>query len=172
MKTTGRKSKKEMTLHDLLILKLRALYDVEHQLVKALPKMVKHATDPELKKDFSDHLTETKNQVKRLEECFSNVGERATKTKVEAIRGLIEDAEWLFTHVTPPEALDAALIAAASYVENYEMAGYRAAIGWAKKMNHESVAVLLTITLEEEVNADEKLFTLADSKLNNRAYPL
>jgi ferritin-like metal-binding protein YciE len=172
MKKTSRKTQKEMTLHDLLILKLRALYDIEQNLVKALPKMAAKATDPELKKGFTDHLAETKNQVKRLEECFSSLGEKATKTKVEAIRGLIEDSKWLFTHVAPAESLDAALIAAASYVENYEMAGYRAALSWAKKMEHESVAALLAITLEEEVLADEKLFSLLESRVNERAYPM
>jgi ferritin-like metal-binding protein YciE len=159
---------KETTLHDLLILKLRSLYDIEQELVKALPKMAKAATDPELKKGFQDHLAETKNQVRRLEESFKILGEKAVKIKVEAIRGLAQDAKWIMENIKNKNALDAALIPAASYVERYETAGYSAAIEWAEEMEHTSVAALLAISLDEEVKADEKLIKLAKSKINQK----
>ena len=48
-------------LHELLVDGLRDLYDAEKQLVKALPKMAKALTSPELKESFNAHLEQTKN---------------------------------------------------------------------------------------------------------------
>lgn len=165
----GKQTTKKETLHDLLLLKLAALHDIELELVKALPKMAEASTDPDLKNGFKDHLAETKNQVIRIEEAFTALGEKPEKTKVEAIRGLTKDAAWIMKHIKNPEALDAALIASASYVEHYEMAGYRSAIEWARKMGHDEVIELLSKTLDEEKTAEEKLSDLAKSKINEKA---
>jgi ferritin-like metal-binding protein YciE len=166
---TQKKTAERMALHGLFITKLHALYDMENEIVKALPKMAKKATDPELKEGFEQHLEETKNQVKRLEKAFSLLGEKAKKLKGEAIRGMVEDTSWGMTHIKGSEALDANLIAAAQYVEHYEIAGYGSAIEWAKEMGHTEVAELLEATLEEEKATDEKLDHLAKSKINVRA---
>jgi ferritin-like metal-binding protein YciE len=172
-KTTVReKSSGPKNLHDLLVLKLKSLYDIEQSLIKALPKMAKHSSDPELSQGFINHLAETKNQAKRLEEVFSLLGEKPAKTKVEAIRGLVKDAEWIMKNIKNREARDAALIAGASYVEHYEMAGYQNAIGWATELEHTSISSLLSVSLEEEIKADQKLTDLAQTTINKRADPL
>lgn len=162
-------AKKEHTLSDLLLLKMKALYDIEQQLIKALPKMAASATDKELKKGFKEHLTETKAQAKRLEQAFKLLGKKATKTKVEAIRGLIDDATWVMKNVNGSAALDAALIAAAQHVEHYEMAGYITAVAWAQEIGEAEIAQLLYQSLEEEIAADEKLGGLAESRIDERA---
>ncbi len=158
-----------MALHDLLISKMQALYDVENEIVKELPKMAKKASDEELREGFETHLEETKNQVKRLEKAFSLLGEKPKKLKSAAIRGMAEDASWGMTHIKGSEALDANLIAAAQYVEHYEIAGYGSAVEWAREMGHMEVADLLEETLEEEKATDKKLNMLATSKINERA---
>jgi ferritin-like metal-binding protein YciE len=158
---------KMKTLHELFLTKLMALYDIEDQLVKALPKMVAQATNRDLKEAFASHLEETKMQIERLEECFSLLKEKPKKIKVEAIRGLVKDAQWVIKHVQKGPALDANLIAAAQYVEHYEIAGYGTAAAWADSMEHMEVADLLTATLHEEQAADEKLSALAESKIND-----
>lgn len=151
------KKTKTPNLKDLLIQKLQALYDIEQELVKALPKLAKAATDSELKKAFSDHLKETKNHAKRLEEAFGILGIRPKKLKCEGIRGIAEDAAWVIKNVKGEEALDTNLAAAARYAEHYEMAGYLAAKGWAEALDESYIEELLTSTLEEEENADEAL---------------
>ena len=60
----------EQGLKDLYIDELKDLYSAEKQLVKALPKMVKAATHPELKRAFAAHLRQTEGQVARLEKVF------------------------------------------------------------------------------------------------------
>ncbi len=159
---------KLLTLNDLFILKIRALYDIEQQLVKALPKMSRNSTDPDLQKGFEDHLVETQNNVSRLERIFEILGIKPSKTKVEGIRGLISDAEWIINEEPEADALDALLISSASYVEHYEMAGYVSAIDWAQKLNLTEAVELLDQTLEEENIAADKLSNLAREKINEK----
>jgi ferritin-like metal-binding protein YciE len=161
--------KKTFSLQDALHLKLKALYDIELQLIKALPKMAKAATDKELARGFKEHLAETTNQVKRLEQAFTILGKKPQKTKVEAIRGLVLDADWVMKNVSGSEVLDLNLVAAASYVEHYEMAGYMAAAEWAQALGLDDVVSLLAETLDEEVAAEEKLALLASTKLIAKA---
>jgi len=161
------KNSREVTLHDLFIIKLQSLYNVESEIIKALPKMIKKATNADLKQGLEEHLAETKGHAERLEEIFQQLGEKPKKLKVEAIRGLVEDAKWVMENVKNPEALDAALIAAAQYVEHYEMAGYGTAVEWAKLMNHTGAEELLQETLDEEKAADEKLSKVAVTEVND-----
>jgi ferritin-like metal-binding protein YciE len=156
-------------LHDLLIVKVKALFDVENQLVKALPKMADAASDPELKQGFRDHLAETENQVKRLEQVFDHLKVSPAPETSDAIRGLVADAEWSIDNIQKGPALDAALIASGQYVEHFEIAGYGTAREWAKTMGHTEVEELLMETEKEEKMADEKLNMLATSKINETA---
>ncbi len=160
------KFKKENTLHGLFVTKLKALLDVENQLVKALPKMAKKATDPDLRMAFEEHLEETKHQAERLTQSLEGLGEKAKVLKSDAIRGLVADTEWCIKNVEEGPALDACLIASAQYVEHFEMAGYGAAVEWAKLMGHTEAETVLNEILEEEKAADEKLNDLAVSKIN------
>lgn len=162
-------AKKYETLHDLLIVKLHSLCDVEQQLLIALPKMAKAATDAELRSAFDKHLAETERQVVRLDKALLKLGEKRAKIKVEAIRGLVKDAAWVIKTIKKPEARDALLIASAQYVEHYEMAGYGAAREWSELMGHDEVTALLTETLQEERLANEQLIQLAKGSINQRA---
>lgn len=161
--------KKNENLHDLLILKLQSLYDIETQLVSALPKMIKAASDEQLRRAFDMHLGETENHVRRLEEALKELDEKPKKEKVEAIRGLVKDASWVIKSIKNPASRDALLISAGQYVEHYEMAGYGSAREWADLMGHTTVAGLLQSTLAEEKAADEKLNELAIGGINSRA---
>ena len=158
---------KEMGLRELFIQKINVLYDIESELVKALPAMAKAASDPELKEGFEGHLEETKNQVARLEQIHEILGEKPKKLKAEGIRGIIEDGKWVIKNVKPKAALDANLARAAQYAEHYEIAGYLAAITWAKTLGETEVAELLDETLQEEIAADQKL-DMAGNQLDTK----
>ena len=157
------------TLHELFIQKLQALHDMEGQIIKALPKMAKAATSTKLKEAFETHLEETKVQEERLDEALEMMGDKAKgKEKSEGIRGIIADGEWCIKNITNDEARDASLIAAAQYVEHYEIAGYGTAIEWAREMGHTEVQDLLETTLSEEKMTDEKLTSLAENDINEK----
>lgn len=170
MATTKKKQSDYSTLHDLLILKLKALHYTESELMKALPKMAKAASDTQLKQAFTTHLDETRVQKDRLAQALGMLG--ATGKMMEesaAIDGLIEDAAWCIANIKDAEARDASLIAAAQYIEHYEMAGYGSAKAWAEEMGHREVIDLLQETLDEESAANDKLTTLAESGINDEA---
>ncbi|MCA1660377.1 MAG: DUF892 family protein, partial [Verrucomicrobiaceae bacterium] len=62
------------SLKDLYIDELKDLYNAENQLLKALPKMARKASAPELKRAFQDHLVQTEGHVNRLEKIFKGLG--------------------------------------------------------------------------------------------------
>ena len=151
------------SLHDLYIEQLKDLHSAESQLTKALPKMAKAATNPELKAAFTEHLEETKGQLARLNQIGEKLGKPLSGHTCAAMKGLIEEgSEWM-KEDAEPEVMDAGLIAAAQRVEHYEMAGYGTVHNFAELLEDEAAAELLAETLEEEEAADEKLTTLAKS---------
>lgn len=156
-------------LEGLLRQKLAALYDIESELVKALPAMAAAATSIELKAGFRDHLEETRVHVERLERAFEMLGEKPRKTRVAAIRGLVEDAKSNMRSAAEGPALDSLLVASAAYVEHYEMAGYLSATRWARELGMADMAGMLAETLKEEQAADERMTMLAEKELDAEA---
>jgi len=156
-------------LEDLLVMKVQMLYDTEHQLADALPVMAKHAHDKELKAGFNNHLKETKNHIVRLEKIFKLLGIKPERIKSEAIRGVVDDTEWLIKHVKKPNVLDTILIAAGQYAEHHEISGYGSAREWASLLDFDEIAGILNETLTEEKNADRALNDLALTKINSLA---
>lgn len=142
-----------------LEMKLQALYDIEHEIEKALPKMEKAASDEVLKEGFRVHLDETKEQSKRLEKAFRILGFDVKKTKCEGIRGIVADASAVMKVDASAPIKDAMLAASARYVEHYEMAGYLSAIAEATYLGADEVVDLLRETLREEEATDAKLDT-------------
>jgi ferritin-like metal-binding protein YciE len=156
-------------LRDLLIDELRDIYDAEHRITKALPKMRKAAGSEELKDGFDLHLQETEGQIERLEQIFDLLGESATRKKCEGIVGLLEEGEEKMGEDAHQAVLDAALIAAAQKVEHYEIATYGTLRTYAQLLGQNDVVALLEETLQEEKATDEKLTALAEAGINEAA---
>ena len=157
------------TLEDLFHHELKDLYSAENQLLKALPKMAKAATNAELKAGFEEHLEQTKGQVERLEKIGKSLGKALTGHKCKAMEGLVEEGAELISEDAEDSVRDAGLIGAAQRVEHYEIAGYGTARALATRLGHEDFATLLGETLEEEKATDEKLTALAESAVNEEA---
>jgi ferritin-like metal-binding protein YciE len=157
------------TLHDLYVDELKDLYNAEHQLLKALPKMAKAASDPQLAKAFTDHLAETKGQVDRLEKIFKKLDVSPKGKTCKAMEGLLEEGQEVMAQDADPMVMDAALIASAQRVEHYEMAGYGCVRTFARLLGYEQAADLLQKTLNEEGAADKKLTKLAEMVINAEA---
>jgi ferritin-like metal-binding protein YciE len=156
------------SIRDLLIDEMRDLYDAEKQLVKALPKMVKAVSNEELSEAFENHLKQTQGHVERIERAFEMRGEKPKSKTCKAMQGLIEEAQETIDEIPEP-LLDSAIICAAQKVEHYEIAGYGTLRAWANTLGLADVAGLLEETLEEEVEADEKLTDVAESVLSDAA---
>jgi ferritin-like metal-binding protein YciE len=162
-------SKDIKTLDDLFVHTLRDIYYAEHQIEKALPDMVKKASDPGLKQGFQRHLGETKNHIARLEQVFKMHGVEAKGVNCPAIDGILEEADELAGDIDDKSVLDAGLIAAAQAVEHYEMTRYGTLIAWAKQLGRPDCASVLQQNLDEEKAADTKLTALAQRGVNAKA---
>jgi ferritin-like metal-binding protein YciE len=157
------------TFAELFVHTLQDIYYAEHQILKALPDMVKKASDPGLKKGFSTHLKQTKGQVKRLDRVFKMIKSIPQGTKCPAIDGIIEEANEIAGEIEDKVVLNAALIAAAQAVEHYEITRYGTLVAWAKVIGRNDVAKILNMTLKEEKATDKKLGAIAKSKINRKA---
>jgi ferritin-like metal-binding protein YciE len=157
------------SLQKLYVEELKDLYSAENQILKALPKMVKAATSPELQSAFQLHLEQTKGQVQRLEQIFETLGKSPKGKTCKAMEGLVAEGEELMGQKSEPEVLDAGLIAAAQRVEHYEIAGYGTVRTYAQLLGDQTAASLLQQTLDEEGETDKKLSQLAESLINPQA---
>ena len=154
------------TLDDLFLHTLKDVLYAERKILKALPKMEREATDPELKHALASHRDDTEDHVVRLEEVFDGLGKPARGAKCDAMVGLVEEAEGLMADIEDPETMDAALISLAQAVEHYEIARYGTLVAWAGQLGHPKAAKLLQETLDQEYGADKALSKLAEKRLN------
>ena len=157
------------SLKDLYIDELKDLYNAENQLLKALPKMAKKASAPELKKAFQNHLAQTEGHVDRLERIFKKLGEKPGGKTCKAMKGLVEEGKEIIEEDGDDSVLDAALIGAAQRVEHYEIAGYGVVRTFASLLGEQEAVGLLQRTLNEEGETDKKLTRLAETVINVEA---
>jgi len=155
---------------ELLLTFVQDIYYAERQILKALPKMAKATTNPDLREAFTHHREETQGQVERLQKVFEALGKRARGITCEAINGLIEEAEEVIEAFPEGSVRDAGLAACAQAIEHYEMARYGAMIAWAETAGQKEIASLLQETLAEEKQADTLLNQLARKDINQQAF--
>lgn len=156
--------------HEFFIDELKDIYWAEQHLVKALPKMQKAATSPELAAAFEKHTRETQTHVDTLEQVFELLGEKATAKKCDAMAGLIEEANGIIEDTEAGTMIrDAGLILAAQKVEHYEIATYGTLRVFAANMGHSDVEALLSQTLENEKATDVALTEVAEGSVNEQA---
>ncbi len=157
------------SFHALFVHSICDLYDAEHQLLEALPKMAEACTSSELKSGFETHLTQTEGQVKRLEKIFKLLDKEPRRAHCPAMKGLLEEGKEAMENEMPDEVRDCAIIGAARRVEHYEQAGYASAIAMATEMGHDEIVELLLETYNEEAETDELLADAAESEINPAA---
>jgi len=156
-------------LKDLFEDSLKDIYWAEKALVKALPTMMKNATDEKLKAGIEKHIAETQTHVERLEACFSALGKKAQAKKCDAMQGLLDEGKSIMEETEPGAVRDAGIIAAAQKVEHYEIATYGTLAAFAKVLKEDECVKHLLQTLGEEKKCDELLTKVADTNLNSKA---
>jgi ferritin-like metal-binding protein YciE len=154
-----------MTIHslqELFVEELKDIYDAEHQLIDALPKMAAGVVSPTLRTAFTDHLKQTRDHIKRLEQVFKAMDMQPTRKPCKAMQGLVKEGDEMLDEDADDIVKDAGLIAAAQRVEHYEMAGYGTLRTFAYVLGFQDVARLLQQTLDEEETTDKKLSQIAN----------
>lgn len=149
------------TFEDLFVHALSDVYSAEKQLTKALPKLARASTNPDLRAAFEQHLEETHGQIHRIDDVVESTGLKLKRMKCAAMEGLVEEGQEVIDEIDRGPVLDAALIGAAQKVEHYEIATYGTLCALAKQLGHKDAAKLLAETLAEEKSTDQKLTVLA-----------
>src|SRR6187200_2253749 len=147
---------RELFLHELG----DVLY-AERVLVKALPKLQEEASDEELALGFEEHLEQTRQHVKKVEQAFEKLGEKASAEKCPGIDGIKKEHDDFVAKESPSQdVLDSFLTGAGARTEHYEIAAYEGLVTMAEAMGETDVAELLSENLEQEKEALEKLKTI------------
>jgi ferritin-like metal-binding protein YciE len=162
-------AKEPKQLDELFHDTLKDIYFAEKKILTALPKMDKAAQDPELKKAFAKHRTETEGHVERLEKVFEAIDQKPQGKTCKAIVGITEEGAEIIKEYKGSPALDAGLLAAAQAVEHYEITRYGTLKTWAMELGLDSAARLLDQTLQEEKKTDAALTEIAESVVNQEA---
>ncbi len=158
-----------MTLNEVFEENIKDIYHAEKQLTKALPKMIKKATNPELKQALELHLGETEEQLRRLEQCAEIMGIKPTGKVCHGMMGLVDEANEHIGELKPGAVMDAVIIVCAQKAEHYEIASYGTICEWGKIMGMDEVVKLLKMNMAEEENADMKLTQIAEKAVNGKA---
>ncbi len=149
-------------LKDLLEHELKDLYSAENQVSNALPKLAKSAKNKKLRTAFEQHLEQTKNQIKRLEQVAKDIKVDIKGEECKAMKGLVKEGEDMMKEDAADSVLDAGLIASAQRVEHYEIAGYGTVVRYLEMLNLKDAAKLMEETLKEEKETDKKLSKIAE----------
>lgn len=154
------------TFEKLYVDELRDMYSAEKQLVKALPKLAKAATSPELRTALEEHLDVTKEQVERLEGLFKDLGHSASGKTCKGMAGIIEEGQSVLEKDLDDDVMDAGIIAAAQKAEHYEIASYGTLRAFAETRGDRRSADILDEILRQEKDADKTLTRIAQSSIN------
>lgn len=152
------------TLKTLLLNELADMYDAEHRILKALPKMIKAATCEKLQQALQKHLGETEGHVEKLERVFAAFDEKATAKKCPAMVGILDEGDDLVSENKKESTINAAIVAACQKVEHYEIASYGTIREWTKLVGNDEAAALVEEILRQEKAADHVLTELAAEK--------
>jgi ferritin-like metal-binding protein YciE len=156
-------------LKDLFLGELKDMYDAEHRITKALPKLAKAATSSALESALLKHLKETEGQITKLDQVFKSIGETPKAKKCQATVGLLQEGDEIVAEFKGSPAINAAIISAGQKVEHYEIASYGCLHEWANMLGYTKAAGLLQAILDQEKAADETLTKLARSENNEEA---
>lgn len=157
------------SMKDPYVSELKDLYSAETQLLKALPKMAKAASSQNLREAIEEHLHETQEQKERIEQIARELDITPRGKKCKVMEDLIREGEEAISSEADAAVHDAALIAAAQWIEHYEMAGYGTLRAFAKRLGLERASELHQQTLDEEYHTDQILSEIAESEINVEA---
>lgn len=162
----------QQTLREAFVEELRDLLSSEKQLVKALPRLARAATSPELRTAFERHLHETEAHAERLGDLLTRLGGPIRARTCDGMEGIVSEGEKMIAKAPEGAVRDAVLINAAQKAEHYEIASYGTAIAWARALGESDAAETLSTSLAEEKAADEKLSAIATSVNGEALTPL
>ena len=137
---------------ELLLHELCELYDAEHRFLEGQVQMVHRATDPDLQSALENHIYQTRQHIRNLEQFFEEIGEEPRRETNEAAQGLVNEAREGIEEARSDALRDCVIDAAVVKVEHFEIGSYRSLISGARLKMGQSVVVdnLLQRNLRQE----------------------
>jgi ferritin-like metal-binding protein YciE len=150
---------------------LKDIYYAEHALIKALDQMQGESTSAEVQQAFASHKMQTEGHVRRLDQVFGELGEKAEAEVCPGIEGLIKEKKEFSKEKPSKEILDIFNLAAGAKAERYEISAYEGLIGMAGKLGLKESAGLLKENLQEEEHALTTVSALSKTLVKSGAVP-
>jgi ferritin-like metal-binding protein YciE len=133
---------------DIFVVGLRNAHAMEEQAKEIMERQSERLTDyPEVKARVQTHLRETEEQLKRLEQCLSSMGETTSAAKDTAqsfLGNLIAMA-----HAVADDEILKNMFANNAF-ENYEIAAYKSLLTLCRPAGADSARMPLEQNLKEE----------------------
>ena len=126
------------------------IYNAEHQIEKALQQMISQASDQRLKNLFQEHLRQTQQQIKRLDQVWSLLGEQPKQVTCDGMSGILTEGKKNMQEAQTDTLRDGLMAGSADKGEHYEMVSYSNLIQGAQMMGQNQIADLLRQNLDEE----------------------
>ncbi|MEY5010318.1 MAG: hypothetical protein RLZZ253_1457 [Verrucomicrobiota bacterium] len=158
------------SLRDLYVQALRELEAAGRLLLRAYPRMVRAASHEDLVAALEEHRVQSEEQLERVGKILGRHLGRQTVpsggSRCLGMAGLVAECEACLEADAGPEVLDAALVAVAQRIEHYEIAAYGTARTFAEILSEDEDARLLQLSLDEGIEADERLTEIAEDSVN------
>ena len=150
------------SLEELFVDGLQHVYYTEQRLLDALEELESTSSQEELQQGFSEHRSETEEQIDRLEEVFEAIDQEPEAAEDPVIEGMIEAHEEFVNKDPSDAALDRFNIAAGQKSEHYEIAAYGNLTPLADQLGLDDVADLLEQNMREEQETLDELSQLGE----------
>ena len=135
----------ELFLHELI-----EIYDAEHRLLEGQAVMVNKATDQELQRAMRNHIEQTRQHVRNLEQVFRELGQEPRREPNEVAQGLVSEAQQSIQEAQNDALRDCLIDAAVIKVEHFEIASYRSMLTGAQLIGQSMIVDLLNANLRQE----------------------
>lgn len=146
------------TIEDKFVHDLADMYDAEHRFLEAQQEMLQQASAPQLQQMLQEHIRETRQQIKNLEQVYALLGARPTRIKCDAAAGLVlEGQKGLREFASNPAVRDCAIVGTAAKVEHYEIASYRGLVAAFQGVGQAQILNLLSENLNQEEQTVQKV---------------
>jgi ferritin-like metal-binding protein YciE len=136
--------------------KLGSALTMEQDVLEMLGDLEDKSQRDELKRQFSHHADETRQQIANIEQAFRAMGEETDDSPCPAIKGLEADAK-ANIKMADDSVVDDVILAGAAATEHHEIAVYETLITHAEELGEPNVVQLLQENLEQEQHTLEEV---------------
>lgn len=150
------------TAHDVMASMLSRLYSAEQRSLEAIDPMMERVECPQLRDALCEQRRHTVRRRDRIEKIFEHTSVAEPRPLVNpAVEAVVRRMKKKLQSRQDLKALEADLLNDAQKLEDLQVAGYQAAVEFARASGETHIAELLAQTVQEEAHLERKLTILA-----------